>query len=351
MSVDALEIQKITIQRNIIMLLSIIIPIYNVEQYIRACVQSIFQQNIKDTDFELILVDDGTLDNSFQKIEDIIYSHKNIHIIRQQNAGPSVARNTGLKAAKGEYILFVDSDDLLVKNKLSSLINKAIEEKPDLLITQFIKLNDDEIQLWNNDITSCNEFQLKIGSEVFVEEFNPQQCYVWRTIYRRDFLIKNNIFFIPGLYFEDVPFTTECYLKADKSLIASTLLYIYRQRSGSIVSSISIEKLLHMNMVNEYILNMSKQMNLSENTRKVIINNIFYNTISINFWYITHYKNIYPHWREILQDLKKRIPLELFKSSLKQRLTVTCLQYIPSLYVWIRYTVSRKKYGHTEPKQ
>ena len=83
------------------MLLSVIVPVYKVEQYIRPCILSIFEQDLEDSDFELILVDDETPDNSFGKINDIINSHNNIIVLKQQNAGLSAARNTGLKAAKG----------------------------------------------------------------------------------------------------------------------------------------------------------------------------------------------------------------------------------------------------------
>ena len=109
------------------MLLSIIVPVYKVEQYIRPCILSIFNQNLNDSDFELVLVDDETPDNSFERINDIIDSHNNITILRQQNAGLSAARNTGLNSAKGDYVLFVDSDDLLVPKQLCRILDKAIE--------------------------------------------------------------------------------------------------------------------------------------------------------------------------------------------------------------------------------
>ena len=94
--------------------LSIIVPVYNVEKYVRPCIESIFKQGLDDADFELIIVNDGTKDHSMEMIADIIQQHNNITVIHQENQSLSVARNNGIAAAKGEYILMPDSDDLLI---------------------------------------------------------------------------------------------------------------------------------------------------------------------------------------------------------------------------------------------
>lgn len=317
------------------MLLSIIVPIYKVEQYIRPCVLSIFEQDMDDSEFELILVDDGTPDNSFEKINDIINNHHNIVVLKQPNSGLSVARNTGLKAAKGDYVLFVDSDDLLVKKQLRHLLDKATEEIPDLLITKFTKLTDDEIEKWEEDKNSNNEYQIKTGTDVFINDLNPQQCYVWRTLYRREFLINNNLFFIPGLYFEDIPFTTECYILARKCILTSTLLYIYRQRQNSIVSSITKEKLLHMNRIVEYLWNLKQNHSYPIQVNKKLKDIIFV-TFSICIWYISHDENVRKNRQEITQDLHQKISSIKFTNGLKQRLTSFIFNLCPNIYIYIR---------------
>ena len=90
--------------------LSIIVPIYNVEKYIRTCIESIFNQGLSDDNFELILVNDGTPDKSMEVISDIIQNHNNVQIINQPNQGPSIARNKGIQKATGKYLYFIDSD-------------------------------------------------------------------------------------------------------------------------------------------------------------------------------------------------------------------------------------------------
>ena len=118
--------------------LSIIIPVYNVEQYIRTCLESVYRQTLDDRTFEVILVNDGTRDNSFGVIADIVAEHSNIVVAEQENQGLSAARNTGMTRATGDYVLFLDSDDLLVDDSLAALLDDAAGEQADLLIAGFV---------------------------------------------------------------------------------------------------------------------------------------------------------------------------------------------------------------------
>ena len=127
------------------MKLSIIVPVYNVEQYIRPCLESVLNQELNEMEYEVILVNDGSQDDSFGQIQDIIDGHRNIIRIDQDNQGLSGARNTGLLHAKGDYILFVDSDDLLVKNSVAYLLQIAENTSADLVVADFLKMSDEDI--------------------------------------------------------------------------------------------------------------------------------------------------------------------------------------------------------------
>jgi len=219
--------------------LSIIVPVYNVEKYIRTCLESVFKQGLNDDCFEVIIVNDGSTDNSMGMITDIINRHNNITIINQENQGLSVARNNGIAAAKGEYILMPDSDDLLVENSLKLIVHKALESKADMVIADFLRMNDEEIDKLNfiNLIQPSFETYEKTGKDYFIEDMLPTECYVWRILFRRDFLIENNISFYPGIRFQDIPFTQECYLKAKKCIRVPKLLNIYRKGHNTAASS------------------------------------------------------------------------------------------------------------------
>ena len=171
-------------------LLSIIVPVYKVEEYIRPCIESIFKQGLDDADFEVIIVNDGTPDKSMEIIADIIATHQNIIVINQENQGLSMARNNGMKIATGEYIQFLDSDDLLIDKSLPYLLDKATSSKADLVVADFISMDDNKIAKFNNNTFKQRngKIQKKKGKELFLYDLNPHHCYVWRTLYRREFL-------------------------------------------------------------------------------------------------------------------------------------------------------------------
>jgi len=215
--------------------LSIIVPVYNVEPYIRPCIESIFNQGLNENDYEVIIVNDGTKDRSMEVIQDIIALHKNITVINQENQGLSMARNNGMAIARGEYLLFVDSDDLLVENSVKPLLEKALETKADMVVADFLEMNDEEIGLRQVVQEKTNSFQIKTGKQLYLEYFTGE-CYVWRTLYKKAFLRSNHLSFYPGIYFEDIPFTNECYLTANLCIKANHLMYVYRKGHSSISS-------------------------------------------------------------------------------------------------------------------
>ena len=108
-------------------ILSIIIPLYNCEKYIRQCLYSIFRQEINESEYEVIVIDDGSKDNGCSLAYEYAKSHQNIRVIKQENQGVACARNNALEKAKGDYITFVDADDMLVSGSLKSLLKIAVE--------------------------------------------------------------------------------------------------------------------------------------------------------------------------------------------------------------------------------
>ena len=227
--------------------LSIIVPVYNVEKYVRSCIESIYKQGLDEECFEMIIVNDGTPDRSIEMITDIIAAHQNIAVINQENQGLSVARNNGIKAAKGEYILMPDPDDLLIENSLKSLLEKALETRADLVVADFLTMTDEEIDDFYKKKFKQPEPQFKkvVGEQIYLELLNPQQCFVWRTLYRRDFIVNQHLFFYPGVRYQDIPFTHECYLKASNCIRTNILLNIYRKWPGSSTNAYKFENSRH----------------------------------------------------------------------------------------------------------
>lgn len=230
------------------MKLSIIIPVCNVEKYIGPCLESIYRQGLSDGDFEVIVVNDGSTDNSMKVVEDIRLHHHNIQIIHQDHAGPSVCRNEGMEMAKGEYVLFVDSDDLLMDNGLTVLLKKALDTSADMVVADFMRLNDDEItSVYDSQVTDSQVVD-KTGLDYYVEDYDPGVgSFIWRILYKRTFLNENHIRLEPGVYYEDIPFLQECYLKALRVIGVHLLYYIYRIRQRSCTYSFTMKNAMDYN--------------------------------------------------------------------------------------------------------
>lgn len=318
--------------------LSIIIPVYNVEEYIRPCLESILRQGLNQDCYEIIIINDGTPDKSMEVVADIIETHPNIHVIEQENSGVSIARNKGLEIATGDYIFFVDSDDVVIDNSLLFLLNKSISSKADLIVADFIKMYDDQIaQLSSKPYNQKDgSYQVKNGEELFLQDLNPYYCNIWRTLYRREFLNQNNIRFIPHICFEDIPFTHQCYLKAHLCLRVNWDLIIYRRGHTSITSSFNKKKGMDFCFVIEELWTMSHKKDLSEQTKQKIRNNDFV-YFSLLFYSLTTCTS-FPRSEKmsLLYYLKNKIPDLSFNNGVKQRIVMFLYKNMPSYYISLR---------------
>ena len=317
--------------------LSIIVPVYNVEQYVRTCIESIYKQGLDEDRFEVLIVNDGTKDKSMEVIQDIIAQHKNIVVINQENLSLSVARNNGIAAAKGKYILMIDSDDLLIENSLSRLLDLALEEEVDLLVADFLEM-DNEIITSSSSYVNQNrfEFKRKTGIQLFLEDLNPNQCYVWRTLYKRSFILENNLKFVPGIRYQDVPFTHEAYIKANNCIKTSWLLNIYRKnRPGASTHSFSFKKAKDFCVVIRETWKLRKTKGLPPMVVQKIKDDV-YATFSTLFYHTLHTINNPLDQYEILKILNQEVPDLFFTNGRKQKIETLLFKHMPSLYLKIR---------------
>lgn len=226
-------------------LFSIIIPVYKVENYLHKCVNSVLSQEYKD--YEIILVDDGSPDNCSQICDEFAAVDNRIKVIHKANGGLSDARNVGIKAAEGEYLMFLDSDDYWEGKSHLSNIAELIEKNPtvDTIIlkhkllfestnTTFEKSINYEKLLDNNpDLTLFN-----------LVKSNHQASSAWSRVVRRDIIIENKIYFTKGLTGEDSDWFIHLSLFIKKYLVYNETIYVYRQnRVGSITDTIKIKNI------------------------------------------------------------------------------------------------------------
>lgn len=314
------------------MQLSIIVPVYNVEKYVRPCLESILRQGLDEDSYEVIIVNDGTKDRSMEMIADLIDEHPNISVINQENLSLSVARNNGIAAAKGDYVLMPDSDDLLIDYSLPILLKKALETKADLVVADFLEMNDEEIAN-TKDITQPEAvFKEKTGEELFMKDLNPYQCYIWRTLFRREFINTYHMSFVPGVCYQDVPFTHECYIKARKCLRTHWLLNIYRrQRTGSASFSFSKKKAMDFCIVIAKTWELTHIEGLSTRVQKKLRDNI-YTSFSAFSYDVLHGIKDSSYRLQLLKYLKQKAPDLAFTNGMKEKILTFLFRYAPHFY-------------------
>ena len=321
--------------------LSIIVPVYQVEQYIRACMESIFKQGLDDSRFEVIIVNDGTKDHSMEVIADIISQHNNVTVFNQKNESLSVARNKGIFLAKGEYIMMPDSDDFLVENSLPPLLDKALETKADLVVADFIAIENKDIPKFTGVVQKEFLLQEKTGQQLFLEDLNPNQCYVWRTLYRRGFLLTNHISFIRGINYQDVPFTHKCYLKAQRCLKASWLLYVYRQfRPGAATTMFTVEKSRSYCVAMAATWNLRQIMDLSSTTLYKLEEDV-YTSFSMMVYHTIYKLKKMRDRHKVMDILKSEVPQLNFTHGFRQKWTSFMIKYMPYIYIDLYYLYSQ----------
>jgi len=209
-------------------LLSVIIPVYNVEPYLEQCLDSVVNQTYKD--LEIICINDGSTDNSLKILEKYQKKDSRIKLINQKNKGLSGARNAGLDVAKGEYIAFVDSDDYLELNAYEEAMKVMLTDKNvDLVEFRTNTFADNNDTVLNNRANFANKRLFDTFS------MNMHTGYVWNKIYKRLLLEKYKIKFIPKLLYEDAFFSYAYVLVSKHSVFINKQGYNYRKRYNSIL--------------------------------------------------------------------------------------------------------------------
>lgn len=217
--------------------ISVIVPVYNVEKYLDKCLTSLVNQTLKD--IEIIVVNDGTKDNSQDIIDRYAKKYKNIIVIKKENGGLSSARNDGIEKATGEYIGFVDSDDYIEYDMYEKMYQKAKTNDYDVVVCDLKYIYDDrEVDAFSN-----------INNDLLTKE-EVKTCFlniypsVWNKIYKKELIKDNNILFKKGVWFEDVEFTYRLLPYINSIGVVKEKFYNYVQRDGAITRTFD-ERMYH----------------------------------------------------------------------------------------------------------
>lgn len=219
---------------------SVIVPVYNVEKYLAQCLDSIIVQTLKD--IEIICVNDGSKDKSRKILANYAKKDSRIIIIDKKNGGLASARNAGMRAAKGEYIGFVDSDDWIAPNMYEKLYDNAKQFNSQIVISAVHKFDDQKKQIVDDDpYYTLGYFDESFDNRAFYHEDTKKfllevNVMAWNKIYLRSFVEENNAVFPDGLIFEDGPFFFSLFTKIERVSLVREFMYFYRfNRANSII--------------------------------------------------------------------------------------------------------------------
>ena len=218
---------------------SIIVPVYQVENYIRQCIDSILVQTF--TDFELILVDDGYKDRSGKICDEYAVLDQRVKVIHKENGGLSDARNCGMDQAVGNYFMFVDSDDYIAPTMLEYLYKALMNKEADIAVCNFLHFFEEDRK---RDFSTNIQSEVLSGAEIFYCRKNERVYGIWTVawnkLYKRETL--GNVRFRFGKYHEDEFWANDIYQMDIKVVTIPECLYYYRQRDNSIMGRKNIKR-------------------------------------------------------------------------------------------------------------
>ena len=254
--------------------ISVIIPVYNSENYIEQCLESILNQTLED--IEIICVDDGSTDNSLDILEKYASEDDRIIIIANEHKGSGAARNSGLKIVKGEYISFIDSDDWIELNTFEELYGVGKPKDVDMVFFKMLNYDEKNDELYNSDYYdfACIK-KFFTGLTYDFHDFRDKLFHIavspCNKLYKRSFLERISSKFPEGLIFEDNPFFYHNILNAKKVLLHDKYFYFRRRRNNSVMSSLDTNHFDIIPIANE-IINVFKNNNLFEEFKRSLLN-------------------------------------------------------------------------------
>lgn len=231
--------------------LSIIVPVYNAERWLRRCVDSLLNQNLPREDYEIILVNDGSADGSALICDEYAAAYSGlVRVIHQPNGGVSMARNAGLDTAVGEYVMFVDSDDYIEPNCLHRIVTHAHSSNAEVLFYKHKVVTEQSERIDNSVPTGITVKDFCTGEYYMLN--NGDTGSIWRSLYSRDVIESIKLRFYPNITHQDVLFNFQIMPFVERIAFCDVLVYDYIYEGESLTRTKSVEKIKY-NIYNDFV--------------------------------------------------------------------------------------------------
>lgn len=309
--------------------ISIIVPVYKVEKYLKKCVDSILNQTFKD--FELILVDDGSPDNCGKICDEYAHKDSRVKVIHKENGGLSSARNAGLDIAQGEYIGFVDSDDW-IEPDMYEILYKLIKKYKTNISICGIRTVKKNINTYNITPKVNHIIRLKRGKEEVLESRYSDNWISWSCCNKLYSRVKiKGIRFIEGIIYEDVPFSIEVFNQISSYVYTDKKLYNYLQIGESITRNKISNKHLSLLKNTLYCYKITNYKYKQQTLNNLVDNCLFICISIVNEKTIIKNKELFKQMREILKNNKEILKMITYENTFK-RISFKIIKFSPFLF-------------------
>lgn len=280
-------------------LVSVIVPIYNVEKYLVECIESIINQTYRN--LQIILVNDGSTDSSYEICKKYLELDTRIILVDKANGGSASAKNEGLKTAKGDYIAFVDSDDFIEPDMIEYMVNTIKKYNSDIIQCSFTNLYKNTEKFRQDKIV-----EQKITSKEFLELFLTKwdSSLFWNKLFKRDVI--ENVFFREGRCIDDEFFTYKCVINSKNIVTSNKIVYNYRMRKSGVMKSESSKKQILKDRIDYLYERYELVTQIYEDLDDIFLENLLtYYLIIGRDYYID--KNILDYMKSKLKFIKRKI--------------------------------------------
>lgn len=294
---------------------SVVVPVYNVEQYLEQCLDSLHVQSYDD--YEVVCVNDGSTDRSREMLTEWEARMPQMQVIDRENGGLSAARNTGLKEATGDYVVFVDSDDWVEPNMLSTLAKYIAGE--DMICFACRRTNNEAMDSLSEETLTGWDYYNHHALEARVVPF----VCVWQRCYRRQFLLENSLLFKEGILHEDNEFTPRACYKAKSVKVIPDVLYNYRVRQGSIMTTRGLKSKESLIVIGNELSDLF--------ANEKIDNTVIFRAIT-QYYQMAFVDNTHEDDRHLIPLIDWRCYQRVSRKKIRHRLNYLAIRFLPSFY-------------------
>lgn len=328
------------------MKLSVIVPLYNSAPYMRRCVDSLLKQDIDPDQYEIILVNDGSPDNSLQIAEEYAAHYPQVKVLSQQNRGASGARNTGIRAAAGEYLCFCDPDDYVQPDTTRMLIEKMDADKLDMLRFKYIAVDEDYKALERQNLQPIDPDWGIMSGHDYLSQHLDSSCFIWTWCFRTSIIKSNELYCSEGVYYDDTDWLPKVLLHSDRVATIDQIRQFYLIRTDSLVNTKSpkmieakVKGAMQMfAILSEDKKHVDKQVMAWYDRMTIMLSLSTFTTIAVSF---------YPQRCDYIRRMRQwdcfkvKFPLRQYSPKRKVQLKLLLMCLFPKLYTFLLHAVNK----------